>query len=288
MKNRNLWAKVASLFVFVLLALAWAGVGLAWDADRANVEHTGDHIFTEAGSVDLRGTLKIDGTEVTATAAQLNGVRTALEINGDLTLANDETIDNATDAKVSVTFDDDAAVLGELVLESDNAVANVADNDSVGVVFKAYDSATAKTEYASIDLEATDVTDGTEDGRLTLNFLSGGAAKAVNIGSTSAGVMAMTLPAGMEANVDGKFAIVGGDATTGLMVQKAAVTSGTGTTHTVTFAVAFGAAPIVTCTYTEDPGDVRPIWVSSVTTTNFVANITADKNFGYQAIGTRP
>jgi hypothetical protein len=284
-KATNLWVVVlAILFVAALLA----SPGYAWMADRDDVEHTGKHIFNEQGSVDLRGTWKIDGTEVTATAAQLNGVRTALEINGDLTLANDETIDNATDSKVRVTFDDDAAVLGELVLESDNAVANVADNDSVGIVFKAYDSATAKTEYASIDLEATDVTDGTEDGRVTLNFLSGGAAKAVNIGSTSAGAMALTLPAGMEANVDGKFAVVGGDATTGLMIQKGAVTSGTNATQTVTFAVVFGAAPIVTCTYTEDPGDVRPIYVTSVTASNFVANITADKNFGYIAVGTRP
>jgi hypothetical protein len=280
-KATNLLAVVAILGVLAIPCLAWM-------ADRDDVEHTGRHIYTEQGSVDLRGTWKIDGTEVTASAAELNGVRTSQEVNGDITLANDETIDNATDAKVRVTFDDDAAVLGELILESDNAVANVADNDSVGIVFKAYDSATAKTEYASIDLEATDVTDGTEDGRVTINFLSGGAAKAVNIGSSSAGAMALTLPAGMEANVDGKFAVVGGDATTGLMVLKGAVTSGTNATETVTFATVFGAAPIVMCTYTEDPGEVRPIWVSSVTASNFVANITADKNFGYVAVGTRP
>jgi hypothetical protein len=148
-------------------------------ADRDDVEHTGKHVFNEQGSVDLRGTWKIDGTEVTATAAQLNGVRTALEINGDLTLANDETIDNATDAKVRVTFDDDAAVLGEFILESDNAVANVADNDSVGIVFKAYDSATAKTEYASIDLRADDVTDSTEDGGVLIKTFIGGTERTV-------------------------------------------------------------------------------------------------------------
>lgn len=221
-------------------------------------------------------------------AALANPVHTSAEVNGDITLANDETIDNATDAKVRVTFNDDAAVLGEFILESDNAFASVADNDSVGILFKAYNSVTAKTEYASIDLEVTDVTDGTEDGRVTINFLSGGAAKAVNIGSSAAGAMALTLPAGMEANVDGKYAIVGGDATTGLMVLKGAVTSGTGTTETVTFGTVFGAAPIVTCTYTEDPGDVRPLFVTSVTPSNFVANITADMNFGYIAVGTRP
>ena len=91
-----------------------------------------------------------------------------------------------------------------------------------------------------------------------------------------------------EWTVDGKYSVVGGDATTGLMVLKGAVTSGTNATETVTFATVFGAAPIVMCTYTEDPGDVRPIFVTSVTASNFVANITADKNFGYVAVGTRP
>ena len=71
------------------------------------------------------------------------------------------------------------------------------------------------------------------------------------------------------------------------IVQSAAVTAGTNATQTVTFATVFGAAPIVSLTYTEDPGDVRPAFVTSVTTSNFVANITADKNFGYVAHGTR-
>ena len=216
-----------------------------------------------------------------------------------------------------MTFDDDAAVLGEFVLESDNAVANVADNDSVGIVFKAYDSATAKTEYASIDLRADDVTDGTEDGGILLKtFVNGtertvatlGAANTVGaaqatlaltssdwaIGATGdmtgIGSLAMggALSGATEAAVDGKYAVTGGDATTGLMVQKAAVTALAQATQTNTFAVAFGAAPIVVCTYTEDPGDVRPIFVTSVTTTNFISNQTSDKNFGYIAVGTRP
>jgi hypothetical protein len=91
-----------------------------------------------------------------------------------------------------------------------------------------------------------------------------------------------------EATFDGKYGVVGGDASTGLMMQKAACTAGTNATETISFAVVFGAAPIVQCTYTEDPGDVRPIFVTSVTASNFVANITADKNYGYIAVGTRP
>ena len=43
---------------------------------------------------------------------------TAQEINGDLTLANDETIDNADDGKLRVTFDDDDPVLGDFILDN--------------------------------------------------------------------------------------------------------------------------------------------------------------------------
>lgn len=91
-----------------------------------------------------------------------------------------------------------------------------------------------------------------------------------------------------ETTVDGKYAVTGGDATTGLMLQKAAITSTAVGPQTNSFAVVFGAAPIVTCTYTEDPGDVQPLYVTSVTPSNFVCTVTADKNFGYIAVGTRP
>jgi len=91
-----------------------------------------------------------------------------------------------------------------------------------------------------------------------------------------------------EVTVDGKYAVTGGDATTGLMVQKAAITATAQTLQTNSFAVAFGAAPTVVCTYTEDPGDVRPIFVTTVTASNFIASVTADKNFAYVAVGTRP
>jgi len=91
-----------------------------------------------------------------------------------------------------------------------------------------------------------------------------------------------------ESTVDGKYAVTGGDATTGLMLQAAAVTASTNTTQTITFGTVFGAAPTVVCTYTEDQGDVRSIFVTSVNASNFVANITSDKNFGYVAIGARP
>jgi len=91
-----------------------------------------------------------------------------------------------------------------------------------------------------------------------------------------------------EVTIDGKYAVTGGDATTGLMVQAASVTATAATEQTNTFAVAFGAVPVVTTTYTEDPGDVRSLFIGTITTSNFICTVTADKNFSYVAVGARP
>jgi len=90
--------------------------------------------------------------------------RASAEINGDITLANDETIDNATDAQVRVTYDDDAVVLGTEVQESDNAAASIAAGDEFRKDYKAYNDATQKVSYARIVVDLTDETDTTEDG----------------------------------------------------------------------------------------------------------------------------
>jgi len=70
-------------------------------------------------------------------------------------------------------------------------------------------------------------------------------------------------------------------------VQSAAVTSTASTLQTNTFATAYSAAPLVVASYTEDPGDVRPIYIVSVSATGFVCSVTADKNFVYFANGTK-
>ena len=100
-----------------------------------------------------------------------------------------------------------------------------------------------------------------------------------------------TLPAGVvsaEFTIDGKYAAVGPNATAGLMLQTTNVTMHTGTVWTQTWQVVFGAAPVVTATYTEDPGDVRPIFVGSVTPSNCLVTVAADKNFALLAVGVRP
>lgn len=97
----------------------------------------------------------------------------------------------------------------------------------------------------------------------------------------------IVLVAGAEMTVDGKYATVGPDATTGLMLANGSVTA-VGATETNVFGVTFGAAPVVCLTYTEDPGDVQPLYVTTITTSNFICVVTSSKNYAWQAIGNRP
>ena len=98
-----------------------------------------------------------------------------------------------------------------------------------------------------------------------------------------------------EVSADAKYVVVGGDATTGLMLQKGTFTNGTAT---VTFAVAFDAAPAVAITWTQDPTGYSTLtniaWgATSVTASNFVPKTSAVAgtfltNANYIAVGTRP
>jgi len=93
---------------------------------------------------------------------------------GQVLLENGEIIDNASDAQVTLTFDDDGATLGTLYLKSSNAYSNMADNDLFQIIGQAYDDKTNLTAYATIQLRADDVTDTTEDGGILLKAFIGG------------------------------------------------------------------------------------------------------------------
>jgi hypothetical protein len=124
---------------------------------------------------------------------------------------------------------------------------------------------------------------GVDAAGATALYVGEATATSVVIGATDANAV---IPG--EATVDGKYAVVGPDATTALMVLSASITATSATLQTNAFATTFGAAPVVTATYTEDPGDVRPIWVSAVTASNVIFSITGDKNYAYTAVGARP
>ena len=99
---------------------------------------------------------------------------TAQEVNGDVTLANDETLDNSADSEVRFTYNDDAANLGELIVESENAAGNMADNDSLSLVFKAKDDGGNLVEWAHApQMRITDVTAAAKDSELLFSVYDG-------------------------------------------------------------------------------------------------------------------
>lgn len=81
-----------------------------------------------------------------------------------------------------------------------------------------------------------------------------------------------------------------GDSTANQLIQSASVTMHSGTVYTGTYHTAFlaGTTPIVVATYTEDPGDVQPLYVTTDTNVGFTVTVTADKNFNWMAVGQKP
>lgn len=170
------WSRYGTMLVIVMALVG----SIAFAATRTVVDWTkGTPMSAATAKVEFDtttslATLTVDNTTIGTLIGAPSMSNSALEVNGDITLANDETIDNATDAKVRVTYNDDAATLGELILESDNLAPSMADNDLVSVIGKANDDMTNKTEFASFDLKFDDVTDATEDGSLVFKaFIAG-------------------------------------------------------------------------------------------------------------------
>ena len=90
----------------------------------------------------------------------------AIALGDDVTLENGEIVTNGTDAVVGVTFDDDAAELGDVQIYSSNT--GTADADSFKLSWWFEDSASEKTEAGYIQTVIDDQTTATED--VTLNF----------------------------------------------------------------------------------------------------------------------
>ena len=188
-------------------------------------------------------------------------VRGSIEVNGDITLANDETIDNATDSQVQVTFDDDAVVLGTIKAESENAAANVADGDEIRYDTAAQNDATQEVTYARIIVDLDDVSDTTEDSSYEIwVYKAGTLTQTLTVDATGIAVVGdvsgTTIGGVTEANVLDKSATetVSGDYT----FSGALISSGTVTlTDTL-------AAGTTTATATNAPALVAadaPAWV---------------------------
>ena len=87
-----------------------------------------------------------------------------------------------------------------------------------------------------------------------------------------------------EVTADGKYAVTGSDASTGLMIQTGSSTGNV----TITFSPVFGGTPRVVGNYSEDAGADAVIEFTSTTATSTVCINTAAKTFDWIAIGARP
>jgi hypothetical protein len=129
---------------------------------------------------------------------------------------------------------------------------------------------------------------GTTSGTATMTVADDGSTVTVNkpvLAAVNGTVGERTPAAGVftEATVDGKYAVVGGDASTAMMIQKGgSVSNGV----TVTFPAVFGATPVVILGAQESTATVP--YASSITVSNFVVNGEAGKVQSWVAVGTRP
>lgn len=120
------------------------------------------------------------------------------------------------------------------------------------------------------------------------NDLVAGTANSLTLTGT---VTAATITATtINGSIGGKAAVVATNAATELMVQTFNVTMHAGTIWTQNLPVVYdnGVVPTVVAAYTEDPGDVRPLYVSASASNQVQVTVTADKNFNIVVVGTIP
>jgi hypothetical protein len=119
------------------------------------------------GAVDMASTLGVTGVLTTTAATVFNG---GFASNAASTITTADNLD--TLSLISTDADSDVGPIIRLWRNS----SSPADNDGIGaILFSGEDSADAKTDYASIESFALDVTNGTEDGELTLYTVLAGA-----------------------------------------------------------------------------------------------------------------
>ena len=173
-----------------------------------------------------------------------------VEINGDITGENDEKVLNSTDAELEILFDDNAATLGALVLNSSMTVAEIAPNDLYEILFRSVDGGSNETDYIEIEAQIVDTTDTTEDSKITFKTLNAGASAS---------------PLILESNT----ALVGGTLEVeGVITVANSVVSGTATffsgasADTVLIAGATTNSIYIT-SFTSDPGTPGAHWTES-------------------------
>lgn len=243
---------------------------------------------TVKGTLNVDQAVTFDTTLAVAGAADLNAASTATNITMDtgstlaaaaLTVASTADF-NAAVTATNVTMDAGAKLIGTTSLTLGSGTETVSINSS------SWDISTAGEVSGMGAIGAASIT-LTGDANLNGNLVG-------DNNTVVTGISNVTLVAGAELSLDGKYPVVGGDATTGLMVLKGTFTN---KTATVSFATVFGGTPVVICGWNEDlsaAGVLTNTAITAVsgTASNFVpktALAAADyTNCYYIAVGTRP
>jgi len=281
-------------------------VSLVVDADSVTVDAAG-------AGLDVQSTGKLNVGTATADAIDIGKTTEVITLLGPVNTDEAVTMDTTLGVTGIATLSSDcdiggnATVASNLVVTGDITAANLTTTTDTAAGHWNVTSnliVTGTSDTTSITVDAGEGIDVQSAGTLEIGVLT---ANQINVGITAVetdilGTLNVTEAASFdavatfdvtpvfstEAAVDGKWAVVGPDASAGLMVLGAAITSTSDTLQTNAFATAFGGTPVVTVSYDEDPGGAEAPWVVSVNSTTLVVTTVADKDFSYIAVGARP
>lgn len=97
-----------------------------------------------------------------------------LYVNTDMVLPNDEIIRNSPDGSVFIIADDSLEYLNKLYIQSSLDTPNVVDDMYLSLIFRAEDDSSGTTDWGSVDMKLTDVSDESEDSQLEFKTLTAG------------------------------------------------------------------------------------------------------------------
>jgi len=228
-------------WVPMAIAASFAIVTLVVGATHTIVDWT-------AGGPFANGTAKIEFNDSTSNCTFTVD---SITYDGDITLENGATIDEATADDVRVTFVNATnGTLGELILESDNPAVTMSDNDLITLKMKAYGENTGmgKQTYGEIQFKVIDVTSNTLDGAVLIRAIANGTTRTLAQFADTVTIYSNTTFAGATVSSSkdtGAVVVEGGvgveeDVYAGGQIQAAgAITAGTtlnvGTTNIVTY-----------------------------------------------------
>lgn len=150
---------------------ATGGVYTFIDSTYSEGTYAYDHIYSGkqwaklgyAVNMSTSGTLAVTGAVTFSSTA---------EINGNITLENDEIVANSTDGDLIFTFNEDDDSLGQLILRSSIAGTAVAPNDHIDITFEAKDGGSTNTEYAKIIMTVADTASASEDATIKFQTIT--------------------------------------------------------------------------------------------------------------------